>query len=188
MGADIFVIAIIAFSAYIGYKKGFVKTVSRLCCLIISVITAKILNPFIADFVRESFVGNFISEKFAEQSDEFMGAANMPSFIQQAEQYTVDSLTDAAVGIVSALLIVIVTFFVANFIVNALNVVAKFPLISTINRLCGMAAGFVLGVFMVYLVISLAVVADMQSTENLLEDSVIAYTMYRENILMNLIF
>ena len=63
MIADIIVIALIAFFAYIGYKKGFVKTVSKLCCLIIAVVVAKILHPIISVYVNESALGDFIRNK-----------------------------------------------------------------------------------------------------------------------------
>lgn len=187
MIADIIVIALIAFSSYMGYKKGFVRTVSRLCCLVVSIIVAKMLHPYVGDFVRKSFIGKFINEKFAETSQDVMGE-NMPIFLQEAGEYTANSLTNAVVGIVTVLLIIVITYFVANFIVSALNVVAKFPVISAVNRLCGVAAGLFMGIFMVYLIMSIMVITDFSNVESWLENSVVAYTMYRENILMNIIF
>lgn len=186
MTVDIIVVALIAFSAYMGYKKGFVKTVSKLCCLVVSIIVAKLLHPVISMYVMESPLGEFINEKISAQTDSVFDG--MPSFLQKAGDYTANSIADSVVSVVTILLIVVITYFVAKFIVNALNIVAKFPIISTFNRLLGLGAGFFVGIFIVYLIIAILVVADTQNIHKLLEDSVIAYTMYRENILMNLIF
>lgn len=186
MTADIIVVALIAFSAYMGYKKGLVKTISKLCCLVVSIIVAKLLHPVISVYVMESSLGEFINEKISAQTDSVF--EGMPSFLQKAGDYTANSITDSVVSVVTILLIILVTYFVAKFIVNALNIVAKFPIISTFNRLLGLGAGFFVGIFMVYLIISILVVTDVQGVNKWLEDSVIAYTMYRENILMNLIF
>lgn len=186
MTADIIVVALIAFSAYMGYKKGLVRTVSRLCCLIVSVIVAKILHPVINEYVKKSSLGEFIGEKISGQADNTL--EGMPSFIQKAGDYTAQSISDTVVSVVTVLLIIVITYFVAKFIVNALNIVAKFPVISSFNRLLGLAAGLCAGVLMVYLIIAVLVITDAGSVQSWLDDSVIAYTMYRENILMNLIF
>lgn len=187
MIADVIVIAIVALSAYMGYKKGFVRTVSKLCCLIVSIIVAKILRPYVGEFVRQSFIGEYINEKFAETSSEIMGS-NMPLFLKEAGEYTANSVTDAVVGVITVLLIIVITYLLAHFIVNALNIVAKLPVISFVNRLMGVCAGFLMGVFVVYLVMSIFVMADVSGTEKWFLDSVVAYTMYNDNVLMNLIF
>ena len=186
MTADIIVVALIVLSAYMGYKKGLVKTLSKLCCLIVSIIVAKLLHPIISVYVKESSLGNFINEKISAQTEAVFDG--MPSFLQKAGDFTANSIADSVVSVVTILLIIVVTYFVAKFIVNALNIVAKFPIISTFNRLLGFGAGFFVGIFMVYLIISILVVTDAQGVHKWLENSVIAYTMYRENILMNIIF
>lgn len=187
MIADIIVIAVVALSVYMGYKKGFVRTVSKLCCLIVSIIVAKILRPYVGDFVRQSFIGDYINKKFAETSTEIMGS-NMPSFLKEAGEYTASSVTDAVVSVVTVLLIIIVTYLLAHFIVNALNIVAKLPVISFVNRIMGGCAGLLTGIFVVYIVMSIFVIADVSGMEKWLSDSVVAYTMYNDNVLMNLIF
>ena len=184
--ADIIVVALIAFSAYFGYKRGLVKTVSRLCCIVISIIVAKLLHPVVSVYVAESSLGDFIREKVSEQT----GSAfeNLPFFMQEAGEYTANSIADSVVSIVTILLIIVVTYVVSKLIVNALNLVAKFPVISLFNRLLGLVAGLGVGVLVVCIVISILAITNPQGIQNWLEDSVIAYTMYRENVLINLIF
>lgn len=186
MTADIIVVVLIAFSAYIGYKKGFVKTVSKLCCLVISIIVAKILHPIINVYVMESSLGDFINEKITMQTDSMFNG--LPSFLQTAGDYTANSIANSVVNIVTILLIIVITYLIAKIIVNALNIIAKFPVISLFNRLLGLSAGFFVGVFIVYLILSILIITNVQDVQKWLENSIIAYTMYRENILMNLFF
>lgn len=185
MIADIIVIALIAFFAYIGYKKGFVKTVSKLCCLIIAVVVAKILHPIISVYVNESALGDFIRNKISVKADSALG--DMPMFLLDAGNQAVNSVADSVISIITILLIIVVTYFASKIIVMALNLVAKFPGISFFNKLSGFVVGAVVGVFVVYLVISVLVITDSANVQKWLEDSVIAYTMYRENFLLNLI-
>ncbi len=186
MIADIIVVILIAFSAYRGYKRGFVKTISKLCCLVISIIVAKLLHPIINVYVMESSLGEFINEKISAQTDSVFNG--MPSFLHTAGEHTANGIADSVVNIVTILLIIVITYFIAKLIVNALNIIAKFPVISLFNRLLGFGAGFFVGAFVVYLVLSILIIADVQGVNKWLENSIIAYTMYRENILMNLIF
>ncbi len=51
-----------------------------------------------------------------------------------------------------------------------------------------MGAGLLTGIFIVYLVMSVMVIADVSNIEKWFVDSVLAYTMYNDNLLMNLFF
>lgn len=186
MIADIVVIVLIAFFAYIGYKKGFVKMVSKLCCIIVAVIVAKVLHPVVSVFVMESALGDFIRDKVSIKADSALG--EMPVFLQDAGNHAVNSVADSIISIVTIILIIVVTYFASKIIVGALNVVAKFPGISFFNRLSGMVIGAVFGAFVVCLIISVLKFTNFVNIQEWLEGSVIAYTIYRENILMNLIF
>ncbi len=187
MIADIIVIAIALLSAYMGYKRGFIKTISRLCCIVISFIVAKFLNPYVSAYVRESFIGDFIYEKIANSADAALGE-NIPLFMKKAGEYTANGIADTAVSIVSVLAIIIVTYLVANFIVGALNVVAKFPVISFFNKICGLATGVFTGILITYILMAIASVSDFALVNKWFDGSAVAYKMYTDNILMNLFF
>lgn len=182
---DVVIIALMVISIYLGYKRGFIKTISKLLCFIVSVILAKLLHPFVSGFVRNSFIGDFINEKIAGKSETII-TEDMPSFIKSAGDSTVNGITDVVVTIVTILLIMIVTFIAANLIINTLDLVAKLPFISTINRTCGLIAGLFMGILLTYLVLAVVAVANIDATW--LEGSYAAEAMFKNNILMNLIF
>ena len=78
--ADIIVVAIMVISLVIGYKRGFLKSVSKLFCWIIAIVVAKFLNPTVSQFVAKSFIGEFIKQKFSETSRSLL-PENIPQFI-----------------------------------------------------------------------------------------------------------
>lgn len=187
MTADIIVIAVIGLSAFIGYIRGFIKSVSKLCCWIIAIILGKILNPYVSGFVKDSFLGEFIREKINEKASGLI-PEELPLFFRRTGEATVNGIADTVTEIVSVLLIVIITFIIANLILKALNIVVKLPVISTANKFLGIVAGFVTGVLVVYLVLGLISAFGVHDGQEWLEQSIIAYTMYRHNIFMNFIF
>ena len=187
MTADIIVVLIIAFSAYIGYKKGFVRAISKLICFVVAIIAAKLLHPKVTELVSGSVVGETIREKVAESYSGYVGE-NIPSFMQSLGSQTANGISDLAVSVVSVLAIIVITYFVAKFVAASLNLVAKAPVVSLFNRVIGFAIGALAGVLIAYAVVSLVILADVQGVEKWMEGSVIAYKMYHENFILNLIF
>ena len=183
MLADLIGAGIVILSIFIGYKRGFVKSVSKVCCWIISIIIAKFLNPYVTDFVKTTFVGDYIKDKITES----MGN-DLPIFLRQASEYTAESITNTVVGIISVILIIVVAYIVANFIIGALNIVSKMPVLSTLNEFLGGVCGLATGIFIVYLVLAIMVVADINGADIWIENSIAIYHMYRHNFLLNMIF
>ena len=187
MTADIIVVLIIAFSAYIGYKKGFVRAISKLCCFIVAIIAAKLLHPRVTELVSNSVVGETIRKKVAESYSGYVGG-NIPSFMQSIGDQTANGISELAVSVVSVIAIIIITYFVAKLAAASLNLFAKMPVVSLFNRVIGFAIGALAGLLIAYAVVSLVILADVQGVEKWMEGSVIAYKMYHENFILNLIF
>lgn len=187
MTADIIVVLIIAFSAYLGYKKGFVRSISKLLCFVVAIIAAKLLHPKVTEIVSNSFIGKTIREKVLESYSGHLGE-NIPSFMQKAGDYTANGISELAVSIVSVLAIIVITYFVAKLAAASLNLFAKMPVVSFFNRVIGFVIGGLAGVLIAYALISLVILADVQGVESWMEGSVIACKMYNENLILDLIF
>ncbi len=185
MLADIIVIAFIVLSAYFGYKKGFVRTVSKLISLVVSIILARILHPVITGYVRNSFIGDFINGKIADNADSLI-TENAPLFIQKAGHETANELTDTIVTVLTIIFIIIVTFIAVYFLIKALDLVSRLPVISWFNRLTGFVAGFFWGIFLAYILLAFVAVINPDATW--MENSSVAVTMFKDNYLMNIIF
>ena len=184
---DILIAFIIVFFAYVGYKRGFVKTISRLLCFVISVVVAKIMYPYIAKFVSDSFIGDAIYKRVSEYTSSYIPQSS-PDFIKQAGDFATGGIYGTMIDIVSVLLIIAVTYFVTKLLGISLNIVSKLPVISFFNHGAGFITGLVFGLLISYAAVSLVIFYNPQSASKMLENSVIAYKMYSENILINLIF
>ncbi len=185
MLADIIIIAFMVLSAYFGYKKGFVRTVSKLISFVISIILAKILHPIISGYIRNSFIGEFINSKIADKADSII-TESAPSFIQNAGHSTVNEITDTIVTVLTIIFIIIVTFIAVYFLIKALDLVSRLPVISWLNHLAGFVAGFFWGILLVYTL--LAVVVVINPDVSWMENSSIAIIMFKDNYLINIIY
>ena len=185
MLADIIIIAFMVLSAYFGYKKGFVKTVSKLISFVVSIILAKNLHPVISGYIRNSFIGDFINSKITDKAESIINES-APSFIQNAGHSKVNEITDMIVTVVTIIFIIIITFIAVYFLIKAIDLVSRLPVISWINRLAGLVAGFFWGVLLVYTM--LALIAVVSPDVSWMEDSSVAIIMFKDNYLMNMIY
>ena len=181
---DLIVIAFLCLSVYLGYKRGLVRTFSKFLCLVVSVIMAKILHPLISGFIRKTFVGDFINTKLTDKAQTVTDGSN--SIVSKAASGAVEGLTDVAVTVATIVIIMIVVFVFASFIVRSLDLVTKLPFVSSVNKSCGVVAGLLMGLLTIYLVLLIVAVIDIDASW--VEGSFITAMMFKENIIMNLIF
>ena len=186
MIADAVVLAIVLFSAYLGYKKGFVKNVSKVVCLVIAIVAAKLLYPFVAEYVSNSAVGDFIREKIVGGYTDF-ATANLPVFLQKAGDSTANGVAESAISIVTVVAIIIITYLVSKLAAVVLGFVAKLPVISFLNRVAGLGAGVVMGILVAYVLVALVIFAGLDGVEQWFSGSHFAVKMYTDNFILNLI-
>ena len=185
--ADIIVVAVILVSAIIGYKRGFIKSISKLLCWIIAITVAKFLNPVISGFVKNSVIGEAINKNFNETSQAII-PAEISWLVTDTGEELASGMADVVIDALSFLIVVIITYIIANLLVKSLNLVAKLPMISFVNRTLGLITGFVIGVIIVYGLLAVVEIFDISECKELIDMSVVAYTMYRHNIFANFIF
>ncbi|MBR0278128.1 MAG: CvpA family protein [Clostridia bacterium] len=186
MMADIIAAAVIVFSAYLGYKRGFMKTISKLVCVLLSFIVAKFLYNIVSDIILKSSFAEKIREIIFVKTQSYIPDKS-PEFIDKLGGYTADGLTNAAIDIISIIAIIFLTYIISRIIVKALDIVSKAPVISLFNKAGGLIIGALLGVALVYVIISATILIDYNNSSFWLDNSVLASEMYRENIIMNFI-
>ncbi len=186
MIADVIVLAIIIVSAYFGKKRGLIKTGSKIICFGISFVVAKLLYEYVYELLKNSVVEEKIHENVANKTNLYI-TENSPKFITKIGDYTTDGLTGASVKVLSVIAIVIITYVVARLILKAINIIAKLPGISLVNKLGGLVLGIVVGLIISYLIISVSVFINKDSGKFWFDTSVLASSMCKENILMNFI-
>ena len=181
---DLIVVVFLLLSMYFGYKRGFVGTVSKLLCLVISIVAANFLHSYVSGFVRKTFIGDFINDSITSEAQSVTDGTNF--IIKQAASGAVEELTDVAVTIATVVIIIIAVFIIANLVAKALNLVSKLPLVSLVNRICGIVAGLFMGLLTVYVVFLVIAVVNIDASW--FDGSQLAVKIFEENIIMNLIF
>ncbi len=100
---DIFALAVFIFSIYRGYKKGFVKTVLKLCSGIVCLILAISLSPTVGQFLNDNYISPALEGVITDKISELTASADTSQtdidkiieeepneFIQILEKFNVD--------------------------------------------------------------------------------------------------
>ncbi len=195
--SDIFVLVILVFAAYIGFKTGFVRAVFRFGHYIISIGCAMLLYPYLSKLLADSALRAVIRDKFiAPRLAAKTGGINLPPVLQDplqqgvnaASQSLADAMTNIVMGIICFLLIMIIVSIGLKLVVGMLDTVAKLPVIRLFNKVGGLAMGFVNGIFVVYLILAVTAVFMNDKLYAFISDSKYAIMMYNNNLLLKLIF
>ena len=213
---DGLLVALFLLCVWLGWRRGFVRTVSGLIALIAAVLVAAVFSGPIAKAVYTGAVEPKVTAVLEQHiegdilpSEEKLDAAleKLPSFVttlleakeldsgaavlakvealdadeSAAEGITRQVITPVALPLIKLLcsvVLFILAYIVAAFVLRALDVVAKLPLIKQMNNLLGLLAGAVTGalwvLFAVRVLYTLALLGVAPwLTPALLEDTVL---------------
>lgn len=111
--------------------------------------------------------------------------------VEGLKDYIAGFLANVCVNIVSVILVFIVVLLAAKFLLKALNLVSKLPILNFFNHFSGMVLGGAKGVFWIWLVaIGLTFFqcnAKFQPVFSALQESFVASFLYENNVLLYLI-
>ena len=195
--ADIVLIAIIVLFVVLGIRKGFVKTVFGLCSIVISIALALSLHPIVSNVLEQSPVNDFVQEQVLGMlpEGEVTESLALPGFLQdtvsEAEAKTKDAIAGGIAGVALKIISMILVFILVQMILwilsLTLNLITKLPVIHGFNKLLGGVSGAVSGILVVYLVLGLltftTALDKTTAISEMVEDSLVASTMYENNLL-----
>lgn len=164
------IIFVVLFSLYM-MKKGGVKAVLSLVSIILSIIIATLCYGVITDALYttslpasvESEIGDVLHEKGEKAGIEAIDA--LPDFVRNSieidEDEVLDKIIDKAtkdisrlvINVISFILVVIISRIILAFLVGALNITTKLPLIHQLNALVGLCGGIVISMVIVWLAV-----------------------------------
>ncbi len=208
---DIIIIALMAISIFLGYKKGLVKVAVKLCAFLIAVIVTLVFYKPVSKLIIENTelddkIKNVIIEngtKELEESDEESKGnllENMQEYIEGTVTQTQNEIVENAakeisVRIINILVIVglfVVTRLVLILLVLISDLITSIPIIKQFNELGGVLYGIVRGLALIYVILAIVfLVASMSANNGILtviDSSIITKFMYKNNILLNIIF
>lgn len=208
---DIVVIAILALSIFLGYKRGLIKVIFNLCAFLVALILTFILYKPVASFViqntdlydniKQVVLENGITEK---KEDVIDNNAGVDKYI---EKYTYNAITEAKNDVVKSaadtialnavnVMVSIVLFIVirillifARFLVEAL---AELPIVKQFNELGGALYGAITGLITIYAILAIVFfivsINGFEYINEAIDMSIITKYLYGNNIILNIFF
>jgi uncharacterized membrane protein required for colicin V production len=193
--------------------------VSFFLCIIFTMRLYPYMSRFLAqtalyEHIKEMVINSmglqpFIQENAALQAADLINNLPLPAVFKEMlltyntpDMYTLLNVTrledyiggffaNIAINIISMVLVFVLVWLLLRIIGGLLNIIGHLPIINTLNRIGGLAAGFVLGLFLVWLGLTLmsflfATPANPQ-VYALLENSWISQWLYENNFMLNFI-
>lgn len=211
MIADIIIIAILALSIFLGYRKGLVELGIKLVSVIIAIVLTLILyRPITNIIINTTSLDENLEQAILNQGQKIINPEEQKeeiNQIQNPEQEIVsevenhiqnEMLPEAArelsINIIRAcvmLILYIVIKIALKFVTALANLVAKLPILNQFNKLGGIIYGAIRGLLIIYVVLLLISFFGQVNPQNKIhteiQNSFITKEMYNKNIINLLI-
>jgi len=194
---DLIVLALIALSTFIGYKRGLIKVafklVSFILAIAISVVLYKPVSNFIINYTSiDDNIETTIEERLSssdttnEEIDNFV--ANYFANIKNASSAVIaDSISKTIINVGCMILVFIISNIILLFFKFTGDLIAKLPIIKQVNNIGGFLYGLLKGFIIIYLLLALIAiispVMDINELINIINNSIITNIMYNNNII-----
>ena len=192
---DIILIALIALSIFLGYKKGLASLAIKLCAFIIAILITFILYRPIANLIInttsvDESIEDTIYNKVTEmiQKDETNELTS--DLIESAKQGMLEqSARELAINVVygGTIIILFIVVRIALIFVSVLaNLVAKLPIIKQANEVGGAIYGLLRAIVIIYAILLVINFIGELNPKNIatqtINESTITKAMYENNI------
>ena len=211
---DILILAILIIATFLGYKKGFLRTLTGVISIIISFVIAVSFSPQIEDFIKNTPVYEAIYENIEETigteseettvSEKNTAKLNMPRDIiesihknaedkkSEIKNSMTEKIGEISVKILSIVFIFLVVRILLFVILGGFGLVKKLPFIGWFDRLLGAFFGFLRGFLVVYLLLVVVIVCASFNAQNgivkTVKQSEFAKVMYNNNVFLDFIY
>lgn len=212
MVIDILLILVIALSAFIGYKKGFVKVIVKLGTFLIALVLAFLLQSSVAKFIGEDIgfkntisttVQNKLSDYAKSKEDDkktdikmlekTIDEINSAAEEKKAEviQKWANNISDFILKGLSFIIIFFTVAIVMGIISLILNTVVKLPVLNTLNGVLGLGSAVILMVFRIMILLTIIYfMSPLEIVEpviNYINTSCITKLLYENNIIVSIL-
>ena len=214
---DIIIVAAIALSIFLGYKKGLVGVAFKILSFIVAIVLAFILSTPVSNYIIENteFDDNIhntiqkaLESKTTEAEEENEEEANVSNVItdyvaKEIKKATAETQNEVASVVATSLtktivkaltfigifLVARIILFFFKFLAEAL---AEMPILKQFNEVGGIAYGVLRGAFLVYLFFAivslLASIINLDGLLELINASFISKFLYDNNLLLKILF
>lgn len=215
---DIILIAIIALSTFLGYKKGLVGVAFKIVSFFIAIVITLILFIPVSNFIvnntnwdekiEETIITTLSNSNIEQDKQLKEEETNMPkvivNYINMAISDTVVTAQNSLVEAVSrdlAINIIKIGTLIALFIIARIALIfakvimeglAELPVIKQFNEIGGIAYGILRGILIIYAILSIiSLIVPMLNNKAILEtinQAILCKFMYNHNILLGIFF
>ncbi len=165
------VIAVLALSAFYGYKRGFIRIVLSMVAMLVTFVLAALLTVPVSamlssatslDETIEESVGGLVAE--CEVVDvQSISNLNLPKQIEEIlvegatdavggfTEYIVETVSDLLLKAITFFVLIIIIYIVVRIVIFMLDFISKLPIINSINKSGGLVVGLVQGLLFVWI-------------------------------------
>jgi uncharacterized membrane protein required for colicin V production len=217
---DLAIVLILVFFMYSSYNQGFLYSLFRLFSGIFALIITNYTYPYVNQLIKENTdlydtIQAYIHSSILKGAviddsahvDNLINKLNIPDFLvniilknndafkrlnlSSLTEHIVSSLSDMALSIISMMAVYLIVSFILRFISRSLRFIRRIPIIGLGDRIMGLGLGFLQGVLVVWLALTVVGLLSYNSAASLLireiDDSLLASKFQNMNIILNFI-
>ena len=194
MIVDGVIIAVLALSIFLGYKKGLIELGIKLCAVVIAIVATLILyRPITSLVINTTTLDENLEQTIIKNvpTPQSIGVGEIDEEIQNQVQSQEEAIArDLSVNIIRTgvmILLYVVIRIALRFVTALADLVAKLPILDQFNKLGGIIFGAIRGIAFIYIVLLIISFVGQITPENALnteiQKSVIGKEMYQHNII-----
>lgn len=183
------ILALLIWSVFDGYKKGFMRTVFALVSWIVVLVVCNVATPMVTDFLMEETsvaesVGNVLAEKvneviaesgvgeleqsLPEEWKELLGQnGSLEGLLDVDGTMLVNatSIVHTIVSILAFVLVIVITRILVWVIDKVLGIASKLPIIGSLDKLLGFVCGAAKGILLCWIILAVLSVAVIPNVD-----------------------
>ena len=207
---DIIVVGIFVLCILHSMRQGFIKSVSAIVSIVLTIVLMFAFQDSINTYLRESDFGIAVNEKitdallkdgFDDKDTNETEELKLPGFLKpiiEETQKTVDDtknslleetangVTTTILNVLSILLLFVIVKILLFFALKILDIIFKLPLLKSVNKIAGVAVGAINALFIIYILCAGLIWFGLNDVTSEIGNTFIAQYFYNNNILLDL--
>ena len=194
---DLIIVAVIAISTFLAYKKGLIAQAIKLCAVIVSILITLVLYKPVSNLVinttniDETIQSTILAKSSKVMQEDTENNERVNEILEQTINGTLtQNAKDLSIQIINISVIIIlfiVSKLLLGFVTGIANKVSKLPILNQFNKAGGIIYGLLRGLVLVYICLLLISFAGQINKDNVLykniNESNIGKLMYENNVL-----
>ena len=207
---DICLVAILALSIFLGYKRGLVGLAFKILSFLIAIVISLLLyypisnyvinNTQIDDKIEQTIVSKFIKEENNEENGKKESNNIITKQIEEAAEEVTENTVNAVSKNISRTIInfgvIIVIYIITRLVLlifkSISDKLADLPIIKQFNDIGGIIYGIIAGFLIIYILFAIfTLTSSLYNSEeliSLINSSLIGRIIYNNNIILKLFF